>query len=45
MVLLNDKERFLDYLKSLPKITKQTMKVTDYLKQTTRMTCLEMELF
>ncbi len=45
MIKLTDKERFLDYLKSLPKITKQTMKVTDYLKQTTRMTCLEMELF
>ena len=45
MIKLTDKERFLDYLKKLPKITKQTIKVTDYLKQTTRMTCLEMKIF
>ena len=45
MIKLTHKERFLDYLKTLPNVTKKTMKVTGYLKQTTRMTCLEMKLF
>lgn len=45
MIKLTDKERYLDYLKSLPKLIKQSIKVTGYLKQTTRMTCLEMKLF
>jgi hypothetical protein len=45
MIKLTDKERYLDFLKKLPKLIKQTIKVTGYLKQTTRMTCLELELF
>ena len=45
MIKLTDKERYLDYLKGLPKVTNQSIKVTGYLKQTTRMTCLEMKLF
>jgi len=45
MIKLTHKERFLDYLKTLPNVTKKTMKVKGYLKQTTRMTCLEMKLF
>jgi hypothetical protein len=45
MIKLTDKERFLDYLKKLPKLVKKNMMVTGYLKQTTRMTCLEMKLF
>ena len=44
-IKLTDKERFMDYLKGLPKVFKKNMKVHGYLKQTTRMTCLEMKLF
>ena len=43
MIKLTDKERYLNYLKNLPIVTKQTMRVTGYLKKTTRMTCLEMK--
>jgi len=45
MIKLTDKERFLDHLKKLPKLVKKNMKVNGYLKQTTRMTCLEMKIF
>ena len=45
MIKLIDKDKFPDYLKKLPKVVKKKMKVSGYLKDTTRMTCLEMELF
>lgn len=44
-IKLTDKSRFLDYLKGLPKLKEKSYKLSGYLKQTTRMTCLEMNLF
>ena len=46
IIKLTDKERFMDYLKRLPHLHKKNYKISNhFLKNTTRMTCLEMNLF
>ena len=45
IIKLTDVSKYFDYLKKLKKINKKKNKVSGYLKQTTRMTCLEIDLF
>jgi len=45
MIKITDKETYLDYLKRQAKVVKKKYKVTGYLRHTTRMTCLEIDLF
>ena len=46
IIKVTDKERFTDYLKRLPHLHKKKYKISNhFLKDTTRMTCLEMNLF
>ena len=45
IIKLTDTSKYFDYLKGLNKVNKKKYKVTSYLKQTTRMTCLEIDLF
>ena len=45
IIKLTDVSKYFDYLKKLKKINKKKYKVSGYLKQTTRMTCLEIDLF
>ena len=42
---ITNKDRYFDYLKQLQKIKIKDYKVTGYLEITTRMTCLELNLF
>ena len=37
--------KYFDYLKGLPKVEEKKSKTNKYLRNTTRMTCLEMDLF
>ena len=46
IIKIMDTTTYFDYLKRLPKLSIKHMKVSNpYLKHTTRMTCLEMDLF
>jgi hypothetical protein len=46
IIKMSNKEQYLRYLQELPKLVTQPTKVTNrYLKETTRMTCLEIVLF
>jgi len=45
IIKLLDTSKYFEYLKKLKKIIKKKYKVTSYLQNTTRMTCLEIDLF
>jgi hypothetical protein len=45
IIKLIDTSKYFEYLKSLTKLHKKKYKVSGYLKNTTRMTCLEIDLF
>jgi len=45
IIKLIDTSKYFKYLKGLSKVSKQKYKVSGYLKHTTRMTCLELDLF
>ena len=45
IIKLTDTSKYFDYLKELNKVNKKKYKVTSYLRHTTRMTCLEIDLF
>jgi len=45
IIKITDPSKYFEYLKGLDKVNKKKYKVTGYLKQTTRMTCLEIDLF
>ena len=45
IIKLTDTSKYFEYLKELNKVNKKKYKVTGYLKETTRMTCLEIDLF
>ena len=45
IIKVTDTSKYFEYLKGLQKVIKKNMKVSGYLKQTTRMTCVEIDLF
>lgn len=45
MIQLTDVSKYLEYLKKLKKITKKNYKLSKLFHMTTRMTCLELDLF
>jgi len=45
IIKLLDTSKYFEYLKGLSKVVKKKYKVNSYLRNTTRMTCLEIDLF
>ena len=45
IIKIMDTSKYFEYLKGLSKVNKKKYKVTSYLRHTTRMTCLEIDLF
>ena len=45
IIKIMDTTKYFEYLKGLSKVVKKRYKVNSYLQNTTRMTCLEIDLF